>query len=111
MYKILCFLCQTLAPESPPKDVVLSSVSSTSILVSWTPPPAELQNGVITQYRIYVTEVDTGNQLMYSTMTTSIAIQLLHPFYTYECVVSTYTVAEGPYSAVLNVTTPQDGMA
>ena len=112
MYNIIIYVSQygKLAPESPPEDVVLSPVSSTSILISWSPPPAELQNGVITQYRIYVTEVDTGDEFMYSTQTTSIAVQFLHPFYTYECVVSTYTVAEGPYSVVLNVTTPEDGM-
>uniref|UniRef100_A0A8C7GFX5 Receptor-type tyrosine-protein phosphatase S n=1 Tax=Oncorhynchus kisutch TaxID=8019 RepID=A0A8C7GFX5_ONCKI len=36
----------------PPQDVKCSSPSSTNILVSWRPPPTELQNGIITKYAI-----------------------------------------------------------
>ena len=97
------------APESSPEDVVLSAVSSTSIIVSWSPPPTQFQNGVITEYRINITELDTGSDFLYTTATTTILIQLLHPFYTYECTVSAYTVDEGPYSEIITITTPEDG--
>ncbi|KAJ8262302.1 hypothetical protein GJAV_G00164920 [Gymnothorax javanicus] len=43
---------QTL-PAAPPQDVKCYSPSSTSILVSWLPPPVELQNGIITQYSVH----------------------------------------------------------
>ncbi|XP_076144773.1 receptor-type tyrosine-protein phosphatase delta [Alosa pseudoharengus] len=39
-------------PSAPPQDVKCSSQSSTNILVSWRPPPMELQNGIITKYTI-----------------------------------------------------------
>ncbi|XP_029115058.1 protein tyrosine phosphatase receptor type Db isoform X16 [Scleropages formosus] len=39
-------------PSAPPQDVKCSSPSSTSILVSWRPPPVDLQNGIITKYSI-----------------------------------------------------------
>uniref|UniRef100_A0A665XFJ8 Receptor-type tyrosine-protein phosphatase S n=1 Tax=Echeneis naucrates TaxID=173247 RepID=A0A665XFJ8_ECHNA len=39
-------------PSGPPQEVKCHSPSSTSILVSWRPPPVELQNGIITQYTI-----------------------------------------------------------
>ncbi|XP_048092014.1 receptor-type tyrosine-protein phosphatase delta [Alosa alosa] len=39
-------------PSAPPQDVKCSSQSSTNILVSWRPPPMELQNGIITKYAI-----------------------------------------------------------
>uniref|UniRef100_A0A8C7UKH2 Receptor-type tyrosine-protein phosphatase S n=1 Tax=Oncorhynchus mykiss TaxID=8022 RepID=A0A8C7UKH2_ONCMY len=39
-------------PSAPPQDVKCSSPSSTNILVSWRPPPTELQNGIITKYAI-----------------------------------------------------------
>ncbi|KAF3837007.1 hypothetical protein F7725_004471 [Dissostichus mawsoni] len=39
-------------PSGPPQEVKCFSSSSTSILVSWRPPPTELQNGIITQYTI-----------------------------------------------------------
>ncbi|XP_019717473.1 receptor-type tyrosine-protein phosphatase delta-like isoform X7 [Hippocampus comes] len=42
---------QTL-PSAPPQDIRCTSPTSTSILVSWAPPPVEFQNGVITGYTI-----------------------------------------------------------
>ncbi|XP_053248704.1 receptor-type tyrosine-protein phosphatase F isoform X4 [Podarcis raffonei] len=39
-------------PSAPPQEVVCVSTSSTSIRVSWVPPPAQSRNGVITQYSI-----------------------------------------------------------
>uniref|UniRef100_A0A3B4CB05 Receptor-type tyrosine-protein phosphatase S n=1 Tax=Pygocentrus nattereri TaxID=42514 RepID=A0A3B4CB05_PYGNA len=39
-------------PSAPPQEVTCSSPSSTNILVSWKPPPVELQNGIITKYTI-----------------------------------------------------------
>ncbi|KAM3857686.1 receptor-type tyrosine-protein phosphatase delta [Diretmus argenteus] len=39
-------------PSGPPQDVKCYSPSSTNILVSWRPPPTELQNGIITKYTV-----------------------------------------------------------
>ncbi|XP_035385729.1 receptor-type tyrosine-protein phosphatase delta isoform X23 [Electrophorus electricus] len=39
-------------PSAPPQEITCSSPSSTNILVSWKPPPVELQNGIITKYTI-----------------------------------------------------------
>ncbi|XP_036406851.1 receptor-type tyrosine-protein phosphatase delta-like isoform X12 [Megalops cyprinoides] len=39
-------------PSAPPQDVKCSSPSSTNILVSWLPPPVDLQNGIITKYSV-----------------------------------------------------------
>ncbi|GAA6104715.1 receptor-type tyrosine-protein phosphatase delta-like isoform X2, partial [Tachysurus ichikawai] len=39
-------------PSAPPKEVTCFSSSSTSVLVSWKPPPVEHQNGIITKYTI-----------------------------------------------------------
>ncbi|XP_053100719.1 receptor-type tyrosine-protein phosphatase F isoform X9 [Hemicordylus capensis] len=39
-------------PSAPPQEVVCVSTSSTTIRVSWVPPPAQSRNGVITQYSI-----------------------------------------------------------
>lgn len=51
---LLCFLKKTgqSVPSAPPQDITCTSPSSTSILVSWAPPPLEFQNGVITGYSI-----------------------------------------------------------
>ncbi|KAG7272778.1 hypothetical protein CRUP_036838 [Coryphaenoides rupestris] len=42
---------QTL-PSAPPQEVVCTSRGSTSVLVSWAPPPEEFHNGLITGYTI-----------------------------------------------------------
>ncbi|KAM8773074.1 protein tyrosine phosphatase receptor type Db isoform 7-T9 [Acanthopagrus schlegelii] len=52
---------QTL-PSAPPQDITCTSPSSTSILVSWAPPPLEFQNGVITGYSIQYSTTE-GNKI------------------------------------------------
>ncbi|KAF7202497.1 transcript variant X3 [Nothobranchius furzeri] len=39
-------------PSAPPQDVKCRSTSSTSLLVSWGPPPLESQNGDLTGFRV-----------------------------------------------------------
>ena len=56
-----------------------------------------------------VTEMETGNEFNFTTSAISITVPFLHPFYTYKCVISAYTVATGPYTEV-TVMTPEDGM-
>ncbi|XP_034045235.1 receptor-type tyrosine-protein phosphatase delta-like isoform X3 [Thalassophryne amazonica] len=51
---------QTL-PSAPPQDITCTTPSSTSILVSWTPPPLEFQNGIITGYAIQYSTTE-GNK-------------------------------------------------
>ncbi|XP_056265323.1 protein tyrosine phosphatase receptor type Db isoform X18 [Pseudoliparis swirei] len=48
---------QTL-PSAPPQDITCASTSSTSIVVSWAPPPLEFQNGVITGYSIQYSKTE-----------------------------------------------------
>ena len=69
----------------------------------WEPPPLYLQNGVITQYIINVTERETGFTFQYTTPNLQIQIPDLHPDYIYECRVSAVTIAEGPFSEVFAV--------
>ncbi|MGH0164467.1 UNVERIFIED_CONTAM: hypothetical protein FKN15_076600 [Acipenser sinensis] len=45
-------------PSAPPQDIKCTSPSSTSILVSWLPPPVELQNGIITKYSIQYAAIE-----------------------------------------------------
>lgn len=100
------FACRCIAPSSAPENVSVSTVSSTSVQISWTPPPSA--NGIITEYRISVVEVDTASQQDHVTFTTSLIVQSLHPYYTYRFSVSAHTVETGPYSAVQVLQTPED---
>ena len=98
------------APSAPPEDLAATSVSSTSFVLSWSPPPISQQNGIIREYRVNITEIQTGISIILNSTSTSVSVLSLHPYYTYECTVSAYTVGGGPYSDVFSVITSEDGM-
>ena len=39
-------------PTAPPSDIKLSPISSTSLSISWNPPPPFHRNGIITGYEV-----------------------------------------------------------
>ena len=84
-------------------------MSSRSIFLTWNPPLATLQNGMIREYHVNITEVETGRVLNYVTRTTDITITNLHPYYYYELSVSAYTIALGPFSEYYSIRTMEDG--
>ena len=99
----------SIAPVSPPENVALSPVSSTSINITWLPPPSQDINGIITEYRVTVIEVLTGRRFNFTSTSSFVVVFGLHPHYAYECVVSAYTVGIGPYSQAISITTPESG--
>ena len=101
----VCFIAPTLAPQ----DVVTTVIDSRTLMISWMPPPFEHQNGVIREYRVNVTERETGMAYHLTTAATSLTVPSLHPFYMYDCTVAAFTIAEGPYSEKLSITMPEDG--
>ena len=109
MQHIMCTLFTLSVPSSAPQNITVTAFSPHSITLHWSPPPPHSQNGVIREYRVNVTEVETGMEFHFTTAATSITVPFLHPYYTYECVISAYTVATGPYAEV-TVMTPEDGM-
>ena len=98
------------APSAPPEGLFAARVSSTSFVLSWSPPPTSQQNGIIREYTVNITELQTGNSIILNSTSTSVSVLSLHPYYTYGCVVSAYTVESGPYSEVFTITTSEDGM-
>ena len=97
------------APTLAPEGVVLTAIDSRTLLLSWMPPPFEHQNGIIREYRVNITERETGMAYHLTTAATSLTVPSLHPFYTYNCTVAAFTIAEGPYSFEVNITMPEDG--
>ena len=48
-------------PSGPPQHVMCEPMTSSILLITWSPPPAKLANGVITGYRVaYGVHTDTG---------------------------------------------------
>ena len=92
-------------------NIAALSVSSTNVQLSWNPPPTDQQNGIITDYYINMTEVETGVTVQLTvTGATSLLIDALHPYYVYNFFISAATVVgRGPYSTLFSIRTPEDG--
>ncbi|XP_071264368.1 protein tyrosine phosphatase receptor type Db [Salvelinus alpinus] len=101
-------------PSAPPQQVTCSSPSSTSILVSWAPPLAEFQNGIITGYSIQysVTEGDNRTSQQVSRIppeSSPYLLENLEKWTEYGITVRALTEAgEGPESLQLLVRTEED---
>ena len=102
-----------LAPTAPPQNVSVQIVNSTSLTVSWDPPPLEDTNGFIRQYILVSTENETLTitQLQPLPTTTQVDLNSLHPYYTYTFRVAAETVDLGPFSNDITVQLPEDGNA
>ena len=90
-----------------PDNVTIMAINATTIYLSWDGVNSLV--GIIRDYIIRVSEVNTGLVIDYQTSLTSITISV-HPDYVYRCSVSAFTVAAGPFSNVVTVKTPQDGI-
>ena len=99
----------SLAPTSSPTRPEINSFDSTSVRLSWQPPPFEETNGIIRYYTILVTELDTGDAFEVISNKTNTTIGSLHPFYTHTFKVRAETVAPGPYSSESSVTLEEEG--
>lgn len=97
-------------PSTSPTNLIGIAVDSTTIQLSWSAPDSDDHNGIISEYRVNVTEIETGQEFQRAVTTTSVVIATLHPFYTYTWTVTAVTVGEGPYSPPSTLSTPQDGM-
>lgn len=103
------FHTYSIAPTHVPQNITEVILGPTSFLLTWEPPPIEHHNGEIREYRINITEVETGREFRFTTEDTDIIIRDLHPFYRYICTVTAVTVSEGPYSANITARTHEDG--
>ncbi|XP_041117793.1 receptor-type tyrosine-protein phosphatase delta-like isoform X6 [Polyodon spathula] len=101
-------------PLAPPQDIKCTSPSSTSILVSWLPPPVELQNGIITKYSIQYVAIegeDTNPHQIsdLSPETSQYLLEELEKWTEYRVTVSAHTeVGPGPESLPQLIRTDED---
>ena len=79
-------------------------------MLTWSPPPAEDQNGIIRNYIINITELETGIVFRHASLSTSILVYSLHPFYRYAVTLAAVTVGQGPATVAFTVQTREDGM-
>ncbi|NXH43786.1 PTPRD phosphatase, partial [Dicaeum eximium] len=101
-------------PSAPPQDISCTSPSSTSILVSWKPPPVEKQNGIITAYSIKYIGIDGEDVKPHEILgiasdSTQYLLEQLEKWTEYRISVTAHTdVGPGPESLAVLIRTDED---
>ena len=99
----------TAVPSGPPTNFSVTTLSSTSVQLTWQPPRAEERNGIIRQYTIRV-EPSTGEAYSITTADEgSFVVSTLRPYTLYMFSVAAITIGEGPYTHPIQVQTNTDG--
>ena len=81
-----------------------------TLLLTWQLPSLKDRYGIIQQYTINITEVETGALQHLIAEGTILSVSPLHPFYTYNCSIAAETsVGLGPFSNPQTVQMPEDG--
>ena len=97
-------------PSSAPTGLSSTVQGSTSVLLSWSPPPAAEQNGVITVYTVEVVNTVTSNKDVYVTSSTSFTVVSLDPFTAYDyAIAANTTIVMGPYTNYMAFKTLENG--
>ncbi|XP_041435755.1 receptor-type tyrosine-protein phosphatase S isoform X8 [Xenopus laevis] len=101
-------------PTAPPRNIKCVSTKSTTILVSWLPPPAESQNGVLAGYSVRYSALDSEDTKPkevkdISPQTTQILLEALEKWTVYHITVLAHTeVGPGPESPPVEIRTDED---
>ena len=100
-------------PSSPPTNVSVIDVTSTSITVTWDPVPAIDRNGIITEYEVEYNQstfdINTTQTVRVNSSYTMVQLTELHEYVEYFIQVRAYTrEGYGPYTEPINQTTAQD---
>ena len=96
---------------APPRNVSLTSPTSTTLLLHWEPPEEDSGDGTILQHNI-LCRFGGGNSLQPRYVSASIqSLQLanLRPFTTYNCCVSTWRTNGNSPDSCSSETTSEDG--
>ena len=75
----------------------------------WNEIPPHYQNGLVRKYIVNLTETDTETVFQETSLTESIVLYSLHPFYTYIVSIAAYTIEKGPFSSPVIFTMDEDG--
>ena len=100
-----------IAPSAPPQSPsnIFYANSSSTLNLTWFPPPVDKQNGNIINYRIIMTEVETTINFEFYSNLTYLYLSDLHPYYSYTFTIAAITISEGPFSSDHTVLMPEDG--
>ena len=110
-YSYMLTLCSLpLVPSGSPHNILVPSVTSTSVRVVWESPLIQERNGKIVGYTLEVTRIGTGSVYQLTSDEASLNITGLAPFTKYSIVIAARTaIGTGPFSVVITVCTEEDG--
>ncbi|KAK7929044.1 hypothetical protein WMY93_005439 [Mugilogobius chulae] len=100
-------------PSGPPQNVTAEAISSTKILLTWTPVLKSQKNGVILGYKVFYNERDLVSprreQLVSGEGRVSLMLSPLHKYTVYELRVLAFTRSgDGPLSSPVLLRTKED---
>lgn len=105
-----CSILSPSAPSSAPSDLTALHTTSTSLTLSWNPPPPQHHNGVITEYLVTVLGLSTLTSTSLTTNDTELTVTGLVPYSGYEVTVAAFTSeGSGPHTDPFLLQTEQDG--
>jgi len=98
------------APSGAPGNVTVVEIASHSISLTWTPPTAENQNGIIIGYLMNFTVTETGEAFQLFSNSSDIRV-VLTPYTQYTFILAAENNAgRGPYTQFFRVQTAEAGI-
>ena len=99
------------APIGMPTNITAVTFDSTSIHIDWVHPPEDTHYGVIREYRLNLTELETGTRtrVVVNSNRTEVVFGFLHPYFTYHITIVPVTVEEGQNYTEITIRTEEDG--
>ena len=103
------FIFHCVVPSSPVGSLNVTAPHSHAVSVVWSSLPLSDLNGILKYYSVHFTVAETLETFENKTDKTDFILTNAHPYYTYSVKVAAVTIGYGPYTHVINVTTPQNG--
>ena len=98
-------------PTAPPQNISGQALSSTLIMLLWSPPPPLDANGIVRHYTVIAVERYTGRQWTFFAVDPDLHVGSLHPYYYYDFNISATTIGPGPFSSVFTLLTEPERKA
>ena len=97
------------APAGAPQSVTADALSPTIFILRWRPPLAGDGNGIVRNYTINITELESGRMEQFITEELNITVESRHPFYRYRYIIAAETVSLGPFTDPNVIHMPEAG--
>jgi receptor-type tyrosine-protein phosphatase Q len=101
------FQTHEAAPSQSPEMLMAVDVSSTTMTLSWGPPPIDSHNGIVRSYIVSVFNNRTGSLTYHNASDSTIVINELLPYSFYHVSIAALTIGIGPYTTPLVVRTDE----